>query len=1630
MTTSKTQYKFSPVREIPREDIALRPDLFQGREHAYAEETVAKIMAEGYDKSQEPIVVWEDENAQAVVISGHSRFEASRRLYEQGHSELATMPVKYFLGDLEDAVDYALLESNRSGTAEGLQSDLAAYKRALSRGYNREQLRNFFKPERYLKLLQDLSFLNPKGMFLDYLGSDSEKHFPYLERNARWVGQLRAQLPALTSAHEKELFDFLYPQKGGKFSRLEITKDKFFDRVSKQALRIDFNPERPLNLEQTVSTTSFTDPVREKIREIEKDIESYEKRRSKLDEEIREARNVEDEKAIARHEAKQREQNQLIQRALEEKQRLEKEITGFERTLTVDLFSGMGVVESKKEKIEEEDKVPTQEAVIGQKQIKEEPVKEEPKSQAPKAKRKEGEIARLLSKRKWFLNHPEKVLGTEVETTDAWGKDTIVVKGSWENIRSGIDIPVGELPEVVPLAGGSVLPLNQRNNLLRAIEATEAEQARVTYRKALGLEIDPHETKSFSEVLKEYNPGISEEEMQVWVWSEYRSGRMPHLPEDSGWRQWLLSEDEARKRMGNWLESGLVCFYQGEYLPAVRYYAGSIPGRLSELEQDRARIVALHDEEQYERQKAGLIAILPERLRLDEPEPENRLVLNPRSQFFQDCKVRELADGQKMEVVVEGKKEPKPLPMVFSQWVAIQGPEKFGRSNAKMVQRYFLEAKPSPKGTARSEALRLRRHATEVGRELLSKFLAKEISSVDRVRIEERWNDDYNSFVEVDYSKVPIGFTLSKTFKNKPLFIRGAQREGVAFVSERGSGCLAYDVGLGKTMTAILSLGQALESGRCRRPLVVVPNGTYENWLTEIRGKVHNGRIAQSGILPHFPVNGLYNLSSEFLELVQDETGYWEAVPDFSITVMTYEGFSQLGFTELNQRQLASEFFDILNQGDESDRKRAALREKIQELMGKGTTGGVIPIEALGFDYLVVDEAHAAKKSFTRVKGEIKDGKRSRSGYAISSGEPSSFALRTFMMAHYIQLQNPTGNVLLLTATPFTNSPLEIYSMLALIAYRELAGAGIHNLKTFFDHYIRTSQELIINARLQPERKEVVMGFNNLVALRQLIGRFIRYKTGEEANIIRPNKIVLPGTFDGIPTRTSLQPSAMQRKYMEMVESYLRGLTPLWAICPEMAGVDPEMVRQGLIPNVEEEEPGTAVLRGLSLAAQVAISPWLFACQTEGEPTAKQFVEDSPKILYAVRCIESVRRDSRAEKKEMPGQIIFIDRGVKFFPLIKEYLVTHSKFSASEVGIIHGGVSTEEKERVKEAFLSGEVKILIGSGTIREGINLQARATDLYVLSIEWNPTDMKQLEGRIWRQGNRYANVRIVFPLVENTVDIFKFQKLQEKTARINEIWFKEGRKNAFDLSDFDPSELKRSLITDPEAVAELLIIDEKEEIEDEIMGLNALWRGLKSANYDREKFRELYPELERKARAYRPGRGGIRSVEATIRIYREWLQDPESEVYRVDEERLEEVRKFYLRWRKAVRDVLEPRGIPEDFILEEEKERLEREVKFQSDILKERTGDEAKSVIAARIVQERAEKKEKPGSLEERVSEFASLNPIIVTDLMAAPVQNPPQVETTNITIGPDNEFEELEAILREIDEIEALILELETI
>lgn len=329
--------RFSEVFELDRDKIAVDPQRFQGRLSEYSEETVKGIVSKGaYDKSMDPVIVWHDAALDKyIVLSGHSRFEASRRLYEAGQTDLKELPVKEFYGDADDAIDFAVLESNRASTEEGLLSDLAAYRRAISTGKNKDYLQRIFKPESKLKQLQDLYYLNPNGKFIEIIGQpDARKQFPYIERNAQWVGNMRRQLPALSDYHEQELFDYLYSS-----DALKISKEKFFDLVNRKVNRIDFNSAEPLNLKKLASPNVYTDPINDQIKEIDTEIEKLNKEANDKRELIVKARGTENENLIPKFQQRISDINTIILRKIEEQNKLRASIGKLNQAPINDLFS-------------------------------------------------------------------------------------------------------------------------------------------------------------------------------------------------------------------------------------------------------------------------------------------------------------------------------------------------------------------------------------------------------------------------------------------------------------------------------------------------------------------------------------------------------------------------------------------------------------------------------------------------------------------------------------------------------------------------------------------------------------------------------------------------------------------------------------------------------------------------------------------------------------------------------------------------------------------------------------------------------------------------------------------------------------------------------------------------------------------------------------------------------------------------------------------------------------------------------------------------------------------------------------------------------------------------------------------
>jgi len=264
----------------------------------------------------------------------------------------------------------------------------------------------------------------------------------------------------------------------------------------------------------------------------------------------------------------------------------------------------------------------------------------------------------------------------------------------------------------------------------------------------------------------------------------------------------------------------------------------------------------------------------------------------------------------------------------------------------------------------------------------------------------------------------------------------------------------------------------------------------------------------------------------------------------------------------------------------------------------------------------------------------------------------------------------------------------------------------------------------------------------------------------------------------------------------------------------------------GLVALDEEQVFTARAIVGQSYGQACVISPYLLKCDSEGQLendllknypllnyktrkayidkkgkqrfeiqidekklsiTAKNFVEQSPKIRYAVECVvNSIKYDSKniSNNKEVGGQIIYLDRGKSFkyggntynaYSLIKQYLLdSHPDLlQPDEIAIITGNMGNKGgREEIRDRFngISDKttVKVLIGSSAIKEGIDLHKRAHTLYILDSDFSPSNAMQLEGRIWRQGNMWENVRIVYVLGRDSIDAFVYSKLQQK---INEI-------------------------------------------------------------------------------------------------------------------------------------------------------------------------------------------------------------------------------------------------------------------
>ena len=793
-------------------------------------------------------------------------------------------------------------------------------------------------------------------------------------------------------------------------------------------------------------------------------------------------------------------------------------------------------------------------------------------------------------------------------------------------------------------------------------------------------------------------------------------------------------------------------YIDGKWVHDFYYAEGNIYKKLEQLELDfKDKFSVGGTISQYEKQKTLLESVLPKPKSLDE------IFISPNHEFVHQFglgtieKDRWNPNTRQTESVTENYN----LAEKFKDFVGTLSSEAFAGSSAWEVRSFVDNETVTGSDKERNALVRERRKAA--ANDLFYKFVREELSDDIRNRFVKEFNRNYNNIHVPNYSKFPLFSKIHQNFKGKELKLTEVQKAGIGRQTTKGVGLLAHEVGFGKTLSGILSMHEAMERGNAKRPLIVVPNDSIlKQWVETIFETIPNAKM-----------NVLGNLGKDYdLSKFDNKDG--------EITIVTYEGFNNIGFSENITQNLASKFSyisenDLKSLNTISERDFQKELEKVKETEGKMKRGKIYDWEDFGFDHLTYDEVHNANHIVGKVK--IED-RRFASDFRSQNQQTSKLGINTWMAAQYIQEKNDGRNVTLLSATPFTNKPLEYYSILSLIANKRLEESGYFNVNTFFETFMEADNDMEIDAKGDVKFKANVRRFKNNSLFQQLLSEFIDIK-GEEDNpeLKRPNKINKEYKIE--------QNDLTKEQYELLNESF------------------------------NETQKG-AILTHILNARLIGISPYLSPYYDGKFPSVKEFIENSPKLKQTMDLIQQ-------NKKDIPesGQIIYSELAVAEFPKLKEYLIQEIGYKPEEIGIITGATNKNQRIVIQNDFNIGKIKVVIGSEAIQEGMNLQENTTDIYMLSLPYNFTSLRQVEGRAWRQGNKNENVRVNFMLTNDSIDVFMLQKLQSKQARYLEA-MKKGA-DVLDVSDISTQELKTAIITNPETRANIEIELMKKRIESE---------------------------------------------------------------------------------------------------------------------------------------------------------------------------------------------------------------------
>ena len=588
-----------------------------------------------------------------------------------------------------------------------------------------------------------------------------------------------------------------------------------------------------------------------------------------------------------------------------------------------------------------------------------------------------------------------------------------------------------------------------------------------------------------------------------------------------------------------------------------------------------------------------------------------------------------------------------------------------------------------------------------------------------------KYNRLFNSIVGRSYD----GSHQTFVGMNPAIKLRPHQENAVMRGKLGGNTLLAHCVGAGKSFEIDTIVMEKKRLGLIQKACVVVPKHLTLQTAMEWQRLYPNAKL-----LVATPKDFEKDKRQEFL--AKCVTGDYDGI------IMSFEQFGKIPMSRDYQENFMQKQIDnlekALSETDKSERMSIKdiertlkkLRDKLTKLLDKPKDES-LTFEQMGFDYIVVDEAHYYKNCLVVSK------MNNVSGVQTTSAAKSEDML---MKTQFLRDKYGEGTCLMATGTPLSNSMVELYSMTRYLRPDLLQKAELQT----FDDWASNFGEVVSQLEMKPagdgfQMKKRFSKFVNMPELMQMYKEFADIQMADTLHL--PN---VPEMETGKPILVKSPADELQKEYMK----YLAERS--------------EKIHNGAVdPKTDNMLKITHEARLLGLDSRTINQDW------KPDPDCK--------VMKLCDNLEKIYQDT---DKDKGVQIVFCDIAIhdtdgrfSVYNAVKEELINRG---IPENEICFAGDAKNDKQRAEmfDELRKGQKRIIIASTSkLGTGANVQDRVAAIHHLDIPWRPADLEQQNGRGLRQGNMFKEVGIYHYVTENTFDAYMLGIITSKAKFIAQV-------------------------------------------------------------------------------------------------------------------------------------------------------------------------------------------------------------------------------------------------------------------